>query len=71
MDPTTYTELEMENQFGQGQRLIPTGGSVIGLPVYDTLRSLGLQKRMHVPSTLLFLKRPNGNFIVYALSGGP
>jgi hypothetical protein len=71
VSPSEYTAQEVELQFGQGQKLIPTGDKVIGLPVYDTPRSLAIQKQRHVVSTSLLLKKPNGDFIVYALSGGP
>lgn len=71
VNPHEYTAQEVDKQFGQGQDLIPTGNKIIGLPVYDTPRSLAFQTQKHVVSTLLFLKQPNGGFIVYELSGGP
>lgn len=71
VDPQQYIAQDAEAKFGQGQELVATGDKVIGLPVYDTPRSLAFQKQRHVVSTLLFLKKPNGDFIVYELSGGP
>ncbi|QSO48428.1 hypothetical protein [Alicyclobacillus mengziensis] len=62
---------ELESTYGQGEKFIATGDKVIGLPVYDTPRSLAFQKQRNVVSTLLFLKKPDGNFVVYSLSGGP
>ncbi|NHM32917.1 hypothetical protein [Neobacillus terrae] len=59
-----FTSLEFEKEFGEGHKFIETGEKVIGLPVYDTIRNDKV-------STLLFLKKPNGNLIIYTLSGGP
>lgn len=67
--PMTFAKLE--KSYGQGQTFRPTGARVIGLPLYNTARSLAFQKQHHVVSTLLFLKKPNDTFIVYSLSGGP
>lgn len=69
--PIELTSEETEKKYGQGEKFVPTGDKVIGLPVYETSSSLEFQKQRQVVSTLLFLKKPNGNFIVYALSGGP
>jgi hypothetical protein len=55
----------------KGQKFIATGEKVIGLPVYDTQLSQTFQLKQNGVSTLLFLKKSNGNFIVYTLSGGP
>ncbi|KPV42538.1 hypothetical protein [Alicyclobacillus ferrooxydans] len=65
------TFAQLNQLYGQGQTFLPTGDKVIGLPVYDTSRSLPFQKQHQVVSTLLFLKKPDGKFIVYSLSGGP
>lgn len=54
-----------------GGELIPTGEKVIGLPVMDTPSSMQIQKERNVVPTLLILKRSDGNFLVYGLSGGP
>lgn len=71
INPREYSAEDVERQFGQGEQFIPTGDKVIGLPIYDTPRSLAVHKQRHVVSTLLFLKKSNGDFIVYELSGGP
>lgn len=71
MNPKQYSAQAVESEFGQGQTFVATGDEVIGLPVYDTASSLAVQKQRHVVSTLLFLKKPDGNFAVYELSGGP
>lgn len=71
MNPNTYTEKQAVLQFGQGQALVPTGDKVIGLPVYDTPQSIAFEKQRHAVPTILFLRKTNGNFIVYELSGGP
>jgi hypothetical protein len=72
LGPSTEMNFAQLNQtYGQGQTFLPTGDKVIGLPVYDTPRSLAFQKQHQVVSTLLFLKKSDGNFIVYSLSGGP
>ncbi len=72
VDPSQEISLrELEREYGQGEKFISTGHTVIGLPVYDTPSALAFERRMHVVSTLLFLKKPDGQFIVYALSGGP
>ena len=55
----------------KGQKFIATGEKVIGLPVYDTQLSQTFQIKQNGVTTLLFLKKPNGNYIVYTLSGGP
>ena len=67
--PMSFTQLE--KTYGDGEKFIPTGATVIGLPVYATASDLSFQKRQHVSPTLLFLKKVNGSFIVYSLSGGP
>lgn len=72
LDPShEFTAQALEMKYGQGQKFIPTGDKVMGLPVYDTPRSLAFQKQRHVVPTLLILCEQDGNFIVYDLSGGP
>ncbi|RLQ94567.1 hypothetical protein [Falsibacillus albus] len=66
LQPTKeYTPTQAVQKFGQGKRLYPTGEKVIGLPVYSS------HKKQDGLTTLLILKKHNGNFIVYTLSGGP
>ncbi|MGV3467364.1 MAG: hypothetical protein ACO1OT_19000 [Heyndrickxia sp.] len=72
LGPSKELSLEqVKKQFEQGQKLIPTGEKVIGLSVYDTPNSIAFQKQQDLVTTLLILKKHNGNFIEYSLSGGP
>lgn len=49
------------------QELISTGESVIGLPVYETPYSIDQYKEDNNNYNVLFLKKPNGDFLVYYL----
>ncbi len=72
VDPSKEVSLtELERKYGQGQKFIPTGGKVIGLPVYETPLALAFERQTHDAAPLLFLRKRDGKFIIYALSGGP
>lgn len=60
-----FTPKQVVKKLGKGNRLYPTGEKVIGLPVYSP------NKKQKGLTTLLILKKHNGNFIVYTISGGP
>jgi hypothetical protein len=55
----------------RGDALVPTGETVIGLPVMDTPYSLQLQKERNVVPTVLILELADDKYLVYSLSGGP
>lgn len=71
LGPSNELTLEqIKSGFEKETKLIPTGEKVIGLPVYDTPNSIEAQKQGET-STVLILKKHNGSFIEYSLSGGP
>ena len=68
LNPRVKSSNELDTN---GEKLIPTGEKVIGLPVYSTQSSLDFEKKNNVVPTVLILKEADDKYAEYALSGGP
>lgn len=71
-NPKTISAAKINKEFLQTtssgkQKLIPTGESVIGLPVYETPYAISQFQNKKLKYNILFLRKADQNFIVYML----